>query len=62
MRDARPCFDCFCCFVWAMTMVLGCAYLVFWKNHSGWWFVLAVFLAGGMSCSIHKEKEDKNGE
>lgn len=24
----------------------GCAYLVFWQHHSGWWFVLAAMLSG----------------
>ena len=25
-------------------IISGCAYLVFWKGHSGWWFLLAVVL------------------
>lgn len=26
----------------------GCAYIVFWKGHSGWWFVLAILLSGAI--------------
>lgn len=30
-------------------MILGgCAYLVFWKGHSGWWFALAILLSGSI--------------
>ncbi|MEC9268494.1 MAG: hypothetical protein VX464_20715 [Pseudomonadota bacterium] len=34
----------FCCF-WLSLTIGGCAYLVFWRGESGWWFVLAVFMA-----------------
>jgi len=25
-------------------LIAGCSYLVFWKGHSGWWFLLAIVL------------------
>jgi hypothetical protein len=31
-----------CQFAWAVILLLGCSYIVFWKGHSGWWFALAV--------------------
>lgn len=38
-----------CGLIWAVFCVGGCAWLVFYEGHSGWWFVLAVFLASGWS-------------
>lgn len=32
-------------FLWAVLVIGGCAYLVFFKGASGWWFVLAVIIA-----------------
>ena len=31
--------------VWEVLILGGCAYLVFWKGASPWWFVLAVLLS-----------------
>jgi hypothetical protein len=40
-----------CSYLWA-TLVLGiCTYLVFWKDHSGWWYVLAIFLCANSTAS-----------
>lgn len=30
--------------VWNVIVLVGTAYIVFWKKHSGWWFLLAVIL------------------
>lgn len=30
--------------IWDGGIIAGCAYIVFGLGHSGWWFVLAVFL------------------
>ena len=32
----------FCQLVWAVFIIGGCSYIVFWKGHSGWWFALAL--------------------
>ena len=34
------------CIVWDCAIMAGCAYLVFWKGHSGLWFLLAILIAG----------------
>lgn len=39
-----------CDLVWSLTMICGCAWWVFREGHSGWWFVLAIALAGCWSC------------
>lgn len=31
-------------FLWDFFLIGGVTYLVFWKGHSGWWFVLAIVL------------------
>lgn len=31
---------------WESLTLGGCAYCVFWRKASGWWFVLAVLLSG----------------
>ncbi len=33
--------------VWDVGLLVGCSYLVFWKDASPGWFLLAVFMAGG---------------
>lgn len=32
--------------IWDCGLIAGCSYLVFYKGHSGWWFLLAIYLAG----------------
>ncbi len=32
--------------LWEALTVGGCAYLVFFKGHSSWWFVIALLLSG----------------
>lgn len=32
--------------LWEGFILGGCAYIVFWKGFSGWWFLLAVLLSG----------------
>ncbi|BCS83132.1 hypothetical protein QLL95_gp0991 [Cotonvirus japonicus] len=37
--------------IWNIFIISGTAYIVFWKNHSAWWFLLAVLLlAFPLSC------------
>ena len=31
-------------FVWASVVLGTCTYLVFWKEASGWWYLLAILL------------------
>ncbi len=31
--------------VWCLSILGGCAYVVFWRQASGWWFIAAVFIA-----------------
>jgi hypothetical protein len=31
-------------FVWAAAVLGTCTYLVFWKEASGWWYLLALML------------------
>lgn len=40
-------------FLTDMMFIGGCTYLVFWKNASGWWYVLAI-LCSFPSSSIIK--------
>ena len=34
-----------CAFVWAIFLLAGTSYLVFFKGISEWWFLLAIFCA-----------------
>ena len=36
-------------FIWSVGVIGGCAYIVFWKGHSGWWFILAIALVSSVS-------------
>lgn len=43
---------------WCSAAVFGCAYVVFWKGASGWWFLLALLLCD-FKCKI---RDDDTGE
>lgn len=34
-------------FAWCVLVFGTCTYLVFWRDHSGWWFLLALLLCNG---------------
>jgi hypothetical protein len=34
------------CIVWDCGIIAATGYLVFWKGHSGWWFLVAMIIAG----------------
>ncbi len=38
--------------IWNLTLLIGTTYLVFWKGHSGWWFLFMLILFWSL-----KEKE-----
>lgn len=40
-------------FIWAIVIVFGCSYLVFWKEESPWWFLLALLL---LNVSVYHKK------
>ncbi len=41
-------------FIWAIGIIGGCTYLVFWKEASGWWYLLALLLC---SADVYYYKE-----
>lgn len=41
-------------FGWCAFIMGGCAYVVFWRGESGWWFVFAFFI---ISLSGYKESK-----
>jgi hypothetical protein len=56
-----------CDAVWCLTILAACAYIVFWRGESGWWFVLALFICTCWSCKpyrspqqIEADKEDND--
>jgi hypothetical protein len=48
-----------CDLVWSLTIVGACTYLVFWRNESGWWYVLAVLLASAWRCNTEGDLENQ---
>ena len=40
-------------------LISGCAYLVFWKGHSGWWFLLAVVLLKSVETNDDAKEKTK---
>ncbi len=46
-----------CDLVWSLTILAATTYLVFWKDQSGWWYVLAIFLASCWSCKSYRSAE-----
>lgn len=49
-----------CDLIWSLTIMAGCTYLVFWKDQSGGWYVLALFMCSMWSCK--KKDEDEEDE
>lgn len=47
MREFAASVYVLCGFIWKMTVIGTCTYLVFWRDHSGWWYLLAILLCGG---------------
>jgi hypothetical protein len=44
MRDMAATIYVLCAYLWAAACIGVCTYLVFWRDHSGWWYLLATFL------------------
>lgn len=42
-------------YLWMAFCLVGCAYVVFWKGFSGWWFLLAILLALGANVTINSK-------
>jgi hypothetical protein len=49
----------FCALVWGLCWFAAAGYLVFWMNHSGWWFVMAAFMSNGWSCKGYHTNEKR---
>jgi hypothetical protein len=45
--------------LYGVAVIFGCAYVVFWRGFSGWWFVLAILLAGSFRARV---RDDDTGE
>lgn len=43
---------------WALLVMTGAAYIVFWRGHSGWWWVLAVVLMTAVRCRAVDDSKD----
>lgn len=39
-----------CGLLWGVSILGTCAYAVFWLDHNGWWFVLAILITGSWTC------------
>lgn len=44
---------------WMLLMICGCTYVVFWRDASGWWYVLAILLAVSFRVRV---RDDDTGE
>ena len=45
MRGLAATIYVLCSYAWGALCLGACTYLVFWDGQSGWWFLLAIFLA-----------------
>lgn len=49
--------------IWDMVVFAACGYIVFWKNHSGWWFLFAVLLSYNPTLfEVLKKRFDVEGD
>lgn len=46
-----------CDLVFALVVMAACTYVVFWLDQSGWWYLLALFIAGGWSCKSYRSPD-----
>lgn len=55
-----------CDFFWSFGILGACTYLVFWKDCSGWWYLLAIYILPMWNCKPYRSLEDQtpanNGE
>lgn len=45
MREMAATVYILCSYIWGAACLGVCTYLVFWLDHSGWWYLLAILLA-----------------
>lgn len=45
MREMAATVYVLCSYAWGALCLGACTYLVFWREQSGWWYLLAIFLA-----------------
>lgn len=51
MKGSVACAVCEVCgLLWGLTIIGGCAYIVFGLGHSPWWFLLGVAIVGSWTC------------
>ncbi len=44
MRSAAAATYLLASLIWDLAVFGTCTYLVFWRDHSGWWYLLAILL------------------
>jgi hypothetical protein len=50
-------------FLFSITVTLMFTYLIFWKNRSPWWYLMAIVLIGAFKPSQHQpEAQEKEKE
>jgi hypothetical protein len=49
-----------CDLIWSLTVMAACTYIVFWLNHSGAWYLLAIFLCGAWNCKPYRGLPDES--
>lgn len=49
-----------CNLVWNVFLFGGCAYIVFWRGSSPWWFLLACLIEGGQTVIREKKSTKKD--
>lgn len=54
---SKASFCLFCDFFWSSGILVGCTYVVFWMNQSGWWYLLAIVLCGMWDCKPYRSAE-----
>lgn len=49
-----------CGWMWGSMLCGGCAYVVFWRDFSGWWFLVAMIFCGIWNCrfTAHPDQID----
>jgi hypothetical protein len=46
-----------CDWLWSVSILATCTYIVFWMNQSGWWYMLAIILMGCWNCKPYRSPE-----
>jgi 4-hydroxybenzoate polyprenyltransferase len=51
-----------CDFFWSVSILAACTYVVFWRDQSGWWYLVAIILCSMWNCRRYRSPEQMQSD